>query len=51
LTFVAIDKSGRRVPIGPVIPETGEEQRRYAEAEQRRAHRLAMRDKALRKLE
>jgi acyl-CoA hydrolase len=50
LTFVAIDKSGRRVPIAPVIPETDEEQRRYAEAEERRSHRLAMRDKALRKV-
>lgn len=51
LTFVAIDSSGRRVPIAPVIPETDDEKRRYAEAEERRAHRLAMRDKALRKLE
>lgn len=49
LTFVAIDSSGRRVPITPVIPETDDEKRRYIEAEERRSHRLAMRDKALRK--
>jgi acyl-CoA hydrolase len=49
LTFVAIDSSGRRVPIAPVIPETDDERRRYAEAEERRSYRLAMRDKALRK--
>ena len=30
LTFVAMDKSGRRVPIAPVIPETDEEKRRFA---------------------
>jgi len=50
LTFVAIDNSGRRVPIAPVIPETDEEKRRFVEAEERRAYRLAMRDKTLRKL-
>src|ERR1700735_4915255 len=37
LTFVAIDKGGRRVPIEPVIPKTDEEKRRYAGAEERRA--------------
>jgi len=50
LTFVAIDKDGRRVAIPPVIPETDDEKRRFAEAEERRSNRLAMRDKALRKL-
>jgi len=50
LTFVAIDKGGRRVPIPPVIPETDDEKRRFLEAEERRSYRLAMRDKALRKL-
>jgi acyl-CoA hydrolase len=50
LTFVAIDKDGTRLPIPPVIPETEDEKRRFAEAEERRAYRLAMRDKALRKL-
>ncbi|HEX5228754.1 MAG TPA: acyl-CoA thioesterase [Bryobacteraceae bacterium] len=51
LTFVAIDKEGRRVPIAPVIPESDDEKRRFAEAESRRAHRLAMRDKTLQKME
>lgn len=50
LTFVAIDKDGRRVAIPPVIPETDDEKRRFAGAEERRSYRLAMRDKALRKL-
>jgi acyl-CoA hydrolase len=49
LTFVALDKSGQRVPIPPVIPETEDEKRRYEEAEERRAYRLAMREKALQK--
>jgi len=51
LTFVALDKSGRRVAIGPVIPETEDEKRRFVEADERRTQRLAMRDKALRKLD
>ena len=49
LTFVAIDKSGKRLPIPPVIPETEDEKRRFLEAEERRAYRLAMREKALQK--
>jgi acyl-CoA hydrolase len=49
LTFVALDKSGQRVPIPSVIPETEDETRRYEEAEERRAYRLAMREKALQK--
>jgi acyl-CoA hydrolase len=50
LTFVAIDKSGKRIPIPPVIPESEDQQRRFLEAEQRRAYRLAMREKALQKI-
>jgi acyl-CoA hydrolase len=49
LTFVALDKSGGRLAIPPVIPETDDETRRYEEAEERRVYRLAMREKALRK--
>lgn len=41
LTFVAVDKNGRPTPIVPVIPETEEEERRYHEAGERRAYRLA----------
>lgn len=47
LTFVAVDNYGQRIPIPPVIPETQEQKRRYEEAEQRRAYRLALREKAL----
>jgi acyl-CoA hydrolase len=43
LTFVAIDAHGKRVPVEPVIPETEEEKRRYAEALARREYRLDMR--------
>ena len=43
LTFVAIDAQGKRVPVAPVIPETDEEKRRYAEALARREYRLEMR--------
>ena len=49
LTFVALDKNGRRVAIPPVIPETEDEKRRYEDAEERRAYRLALREKALEK--
>ena len=45
LTFVALDASGNRVPVPPVIPETEEEKRRYEEAAQRREYRLEMRSK------
>jgi acyl-CoA hydrolase len=41
LTFVAIDEEFHPVPVPPVIPETEEEKRRYADAEARRARRLA----------
>jgi acyl-CoA hydrolase len=43
LTFVAIDSSGARVPVPPVIPETDEEKRRYEEAGERREYRLSQR--------
>jgi len=49
LTFVALDKNGQRVSIPCVIPETDDEKRRYQEAEERRAYRLAMREKTLEK--
>ena len=40
LTFVAIDAEGKPVPVPPVIPETGDERRRYDEALKRRELRL-----------
>jgi acyl-CoA hydrolase len=37
LTFVAVDATGRRrLPVGPVIPESDEEKRRYEDALRRR---------------
>jgi acyl-CoA hydrolase len=49
LTFVAIDKTGSRVAVPQVIPETEDEKRRYEEAGERRTYRLAVREKALQK--
>jgi acyl-CoA hydrolase len=46
LTFVAIDATGNRLPVPPVIPETDEEKRRYEEAGQRREYRLQLRARA-----
>lgn len=45
LTFVAVDRQGNAVPIPPVIPETDEELRRFEQAGERRAYRLATRDR------
>jgi acyl-CoA hydrolase len=42
-TFVGIDDQGCPTPVPGVIPETDEEKRRYANAEERRARRLAAR--------
>jgi acyl-CoA hydrolase len=42
-TFVAVDDHMKPVEIGPVIPETQEEKRRYGQAEVRRQHRLQAR--------
>jgi acyl-CoA hydrolase len=36
LTFVAVDREGRRLKVAPVIPETEEQQRRYDDAGRRR---------------
>ena len=36
LTFVAIDRAGKRVPVPAVIPETDEQRRRYDDAGRRR---------------
>jgi acyl-CoA hydrolase len=43
LTFVALDESGQPTEIPDVIPETEEDRRRYAEAQERRAQRLRSR--------
>ena len=41
LTFVAVDRHGRHLPVPPVIPETEEEKRRYEDAGRRREHRMS----------
>lgn len=43
LTFVAIAEDGKKVAIPPVMPESDDERRRYAQAGERRAYRLATR--------
>jgi len=43
LTFVAVDKAGRGVPVPPIVAETEEEKRRYEEAGARREYRLSQR--------
>ncbi len=43
LTFVAIDKQRKPRPVPPVIPETDEEKRRFADAQRRRHLRLQAR--------
>jgi acyl-CoA hydrolase len=43
LTFVAIDRDGRKVAVPPLIAETDEEKRRAADARARRADRLRAR--------
>lgn len=41
LTFVAVDRSGRHLPVPPVVPETDDEKRRYEDALRRRENRQA----------
>lgn len=43
LTFVALDERGQPAVIPPVIPETGDEKRRFRQAGERREYRLALR--------
>jgi acyl-CoA hydrolase len=43
LVFVAVDSAGHPRPVPPVLPEDGEDQRRFREALIRREHRLARR--------
>ena len=41
LTFVALDEQGRPTLVPDILPETADEKRRYTEAKQRHAQRLA----------
>jgi len=45
LTFVGIDLQGNRIVLPPITAETNEEQRRWRGAAERRAYRLALKDK------
>jgi acyl-CoA hydrolase len=47
LTFVALDRQGRRIAVPPVIPETEEEKRRFEAAGHRREYRLALRPRTV----
>ena len=44
LTFVALDGDRKAVEVPPLIPETEDEKRRYAEAGKRREYRLSVRN-------
>lgn len=48
LTFVALDDSGKRSEVEPVVPETEDEIRRWHKAGERRAIRLEVRARAKR---
>lgn len=45
LVYVALDEAGHPAPVPPLVVETPEERRRWQEAEERRAHRLARRER------
>lgn len=47
LVFVAVDKDGKPREIPQVAPESGDDRRRFEEAEIRRTHRLARREAIL----
>jgi acyl-CoA hydrolase len=40
LTFVAVDRQGKHLPVPQVVPETEDEKRRYEDAGRRREHRM-----------
>ena len=48
LTFVAVDNAGQKILLPPVVPETEEEKRRFEQAAERRAYRLACKDRTQR---
>jgi acyl-CoA hydrolase len=45
LTMVALDREGQPVPVPPLLPETAEDERRFREAQERRASRLDRRSR------
>ncbi|HTI63140.1 MAG TPA: acyl-CoA thioesterase [Gemmatimonadaceae bacterium] len=44
LTYVAVDANGRPIEVPSLVPETPDEQRRYAAAQDRRRRRLEERE-------
>jgi acyl-CoA hydrolase len=46
LTFVAIDAAGEPRPVPALVLDSDEDRRRHGDAQARRAHRLALRDRA-----
>jgi acyl-CoA hydrolase len=44
LTFVSLDSNGRPSPMPPVIPETEAQKARYEAAQERRKHRLELKE-------
>lgn len=46
LTFVSVDEKGNPQPVTPLLPETAEEKRRYAEGLMRRKERLKQKKKS-----
>jgi len=44
-TFVAVDQSGRTIPVNPIEPTSEEEKRLYEDAAERRRKRLELRQK------
>lgn len=47
LTFVALDKDGKKLPVPPLALETPEEKQAAEEAQARRAERLARKDQGM----
>jgi acyl-CoA hydrolase len=45
LTFVGLDQQGNRIVLPQIVAETDEEKRRWLGAAERRAYRLALKDK------
>jgi acyl-CoA hydrolase len=45
LTFVALNREGKAIPVQPVVPETPDEIRRFEHAGERREYRLALRQR------
>jgi acyl-CoA hydrolase len=45
LTFVALDAANNKVLLPPIEPQTEEDRRRYLQAADRRAYRLAQKDR------